>query len=569
MSFALGQLFGEFALVSKDGRDNSDGDFSVWIKNGVLSVSFQDGAETEWLSIPQVLEEGSTYQFAMSFGEDGLQLWLNGELVAAEPDFTTGLDSNSQSLVVGGSRAWRSDQTDEAHSLFEGEIGHVRLYDQALDGADMILLAGDVDPALGMQAAHHAGMADLMPLFEQLHHGSETLTEILAEYDVSGHGHVMHELAHKTGTDASEKMAGNANDNAIFGGAGDDSLPGMAGNDLLQGGAGNDKLYGGAGDDILDGGDGEDLLRGGAGNDLLISRSDGREPDITYDPDRDEGDPLNELTNGKLYPNQPVPGGDALMGGSGADIFYFQSLINAKERFIKKHTQDDGTINWHGVAGENDSLHDHWVDSIGHDMILDYSRAEGDRIVIEGHTTEIADITYGDANGDGVLDHSIISLYSDQGNNGGAHNLDELGTITVYGDLVKLSDIEHTASPAYGIVATVEDIKDALEPSHVPIDIDHDGPDTLPSASGLTLPGGASPVIEMLAPASLSGEDGDYLNVGHAPQMSLPNGTLSMSFALGQLFGEFALVSKDGRDNSDGDFSVWIKNGVLSVSFQD
>ncbi|MEP1014595.1 MAG: hypothetical protein ABJG80_17185, partial [Paracoccaceae bacterium] len=59
------------------------------------------------------------------------------------------------------------------------------------------------------------------------------------------------------------------------------------------------------------------------------------------------------------------------------------------------------------------------------------------------------------------------------------------------------------------------------------------------------------------------------LDLGHSQIMDMPNGTLSMSFALGQLFGEFALVSKDGRDNSDGDFSVWIKNGVLSVSFQD
>ena len=83
---------------------------------------------------------------------------------------------------------------------------------------------------------------------------------------------------------------------------------------------------------------------------------------------------------------------------------------------------------------------------IGNDVVMDYSRGEGDRIVIEGHTTKILSVDYGDANGDGVMDHSVIRLYSDQGNNGGAHNDDRLGSITVYGDLVKMSDIETTAA---------------------------------------------------------------------------------------------------------------------------
>jgi hypothetical protein len=102
---------------------------------------------------------------------------------------------------------------------------------------------------------------------------------------------------------------------------------------------------------------------------------------------------------------------------------------------------------------------------MGNDIVTDFSRAEGDRIVIEGHTTQIAEITYGDANGDGVMDHSIIEIYSDQGSGGGAHNDDRLGTITVYGDLIKESDIEHSASPAYGIVTTIEDLDDALKPT--------------------------------------------------------------------------------------------------------
>ena len=69
--------------------------------------------------------------------------------------------------------------------------------------------------------------------------------------------------------------------------------------------------------------------------------------------------------------------------------------------------------------------HDHWVESIGDDVILDFNRAAGDTIEVAGHTIGMRDITYGDSNGDGVDDYSLITLYSNQG--AGAHNGDDLG----------------------------------------------------------------------------------------------------------------------------------------------
>ena len=583
LSFSMDRQAGEMALVSKDGNGRDAGDFTVWLKDGQLIVSQESGDVTKSLKVPGlVFEANETYQFALSVGKDGLMIWLNGDLVAAEPEFAQGMAGNTHPLVVGGTRAWRESDGDAAHSLFKGMIGDVLVYDKQLGEGDMLKLAAAVDPHLAMPSSHAAEMADLAPVLEQLHHASDTLKDILSEYGF-GHGHDHSGMGGMgmgghdmdgPGMDMSLNMIsrGNADNevegtkdrDGINGGGGDDTVTGKGGNDVLQGGYGNDKLVGGGGRDILDGGHGEDKLIGGGGNDLLISRADGREGAIWYDPNRDEGDPLGELTDGKLYPEQPIPADDVLTGGKGADIFYFQTLINAKQRYIEKHTNDDGSINWHGVAGENDKLHDHWVDVIGNDVVTDYSRAEGDRLVIEGHTTEILSIEYGDANGDGVLDHSVIRLYSDQGNNGGAHNDDRLGSITVYGDLVKESDIEHTAAPAYGIVQGIRDLDEALTPT----DMGENGGRIRAPSNGkpadLGLPGHLTPVAAITGTTEFSGETGDYMDVGHLKALELGSATISLSRTLDRLPGEVALVSKDANGRGPGEFTVWVGDRVVA-----
>jgi Ca2+-binding RTX toxin-like protein len=242
--------------------------------------------------------------------------------------------------------------------------------------------------------------------------------------------------------------------------AGDDVLRTVKLNDVLKAGAGNDTIidagYQGESDrDVFDGGAGNDTLRshwgadvliGGLGDDLLVSRCDAGEPDIaqpTAYPRENANEPF-------LMAN------DRLIGGLGADTFFFRLDIDAREEIIAKHTDDEGHIHWHDVAGENRSPHDHWVEGIGTDVVEDFYRAEGDRIVIEGHTTEIYALRYYDTDRDGRSDVSIITLRSNQGA-AGAHNHDVLGHIKVYGDKVLWSDIELTR-PATGINSTIDDM---------------------------------------------------------------------------------------------------------------
>jgi serralysin len=154
-------------------------------------------------------------------------------------------------------------------------------------------------------------------------------------------------------------LAGGGND-TILGGAGDDFLRGEEGDDSLSGGdgfddmhgnMGADTLYGGSGDDWVVGGQHDDLLHGQAGNDLIYGNMgrdllDGREGADTLlggqDNDSLAGGGGADFLSGDR-------GDDTIMGGVGADTFY-------------------------SFAGA------------GIDRVLDFNRAEGDRVAIGGGT---------------------------------------------------------------------------------------------------------------------------------------------------------------------------------------
>jgi Ca2+-binding RTX toxin-like protein len=277
-------------------------------------------------------------------------------------------------------------------------------------------------------------------------------------------------LASMTGGSAEhDHLNGTTGNNMLFAGASADAVAGMAGNDTLDGGSGDDKVWGGSGNDQLTGGTGADLLvggfgadrvDGGNGNDILLSRSDAGEMTAAQDGTT------------RIFANESAAFtavNDTLVGGRGADTFRFETLINAKDEIIAKHVNADGTIDWAGVTGENNDVHDHWLDGLGNDVIRDFNRAQGDKIEIFGHTNEVQSIEHRDSNGDGRNDYSVITVISQQGA-AGAHDEDLLGTITVYGNLVKASDIKVDAGVNYGAYERIDEL-----PQGVHYDIEDDG----------------------------------------------------------------------------------------------
>jgi Ca2+-binding RTX toxin-like protein len=256
------------------------------------------------------------------------------------------------------------------------------------------------------------------------------------------------------GSSGHDHLNGSTGGNYLNGGGGEDAVSGMAGNDTLVGGSGADKLWGGSGNDSLSGGNGADLLvggfgadrmDGGAGNDVLLSRSDAGEMVAAQDG-------KTQIFAAETAAFKQV--NDTLTGGRGADTFRFEGMVNAKDEIVAKHVNDDGTIDWVGVTGENGAVHDHWVDGFGNDVIRDFNRAQGDKIEISAHTAEVKD-----SNGDGRNDYSVITVISQQGN-AGAHDEDLLGTITVYGNLVRQSDITVTQT-VYGAYEKVGELNGA------------------------------------------------------------------------------------------------------------
>jgi Ca2+-binding RTX toxin-like protein len=122
-----------------------------------------------------------------------------------------------------------------------------------------------------------------------------------------------------------DDVHGNAGNDTVTGGQGDDWTVGGKDNDWLDGEAGSDVVWGNLGNDTCEGGDGNDQVRGGQGDDSV------------------SGGAGNDYVSGDR-------GNDTVSGGAGADLFH----------------------------GSQDA---------GIDRVLDFSLAQGDRVLLDPGTT--------------------------------------------------------------------------------------------------------------------------------------------------------------------------------------
>lgn len=166
---------------------------------------------------------------------------------------------------------------------------------------------------------------------------------------------------------------------AVLSGDGNDWLRGTTSANAFSTGAGNDTVLAAGGADTVDGGSGNDILLGGAGRDLLLL--DGAQPvqvALWQQGAQDTGQGMdilrgfedvrsgngNDRLAGSVAANRLLSGGgrDWLSGGAGSDTLNGQG----------------GSDTLLGGQGG-----DTFVFAAGHDVIRDFDRAEGDRLLLE------------------------------------------------------------------------------------------------------------------------------------------------------------------------------------------
>ena len=146
-SFNAESVSGKQGLVSKDARGYSgDGNHvSIYIDKGVLKARFQDG-QSDTTLVYGGLQSGRDYEIAATFGSNGVQLYVNGELVGSNSGHVMSWSANHEYLQI-GALGWSSRSEDGSFRLpFTGEISDIQIYNEVLDEAQIQVLATTPEP---------------------------------------------------------------------------------------------------------------------------------------------------------------------------------------------------------------------------------------------------------------------------------------------------------------------------------------------------------------------------------------------------------------------------------------
>ena len=170
-----------------------------------------------------------------------------------------------------------------------------------------------------------------------------------------------------SGTAGNDSLRGTTGDDYINGYAGNDTILGLGGNDWISAGTGSDSVLGGAGNDYLIqdlsagsgtllGEDGDDMINAGGGNDILVG---GNGVDLLY------GSPGNDSLSGGAGNDflEGDWGRDTYHGGTGADYFY----LTYYDYFNRTDIGSSVTAP---------------------DIVMDFNRAEGDRLIFFGRYSD-------------------------------------------------------------------------------------------------------------------------------------------------------------------------------------
>ncbi|WNJ98798.1 cadherin-like domain-containing protein [Thalassospiraceae bacterium LMO-JJ14] len=345
-------------LASSDSYGYDDGGhFNLSINSsGQLELRMQDTSSSHTISGGDV-DSGEWNQVTVTWGEGGMKIFQNGELVASDPSYTGGLEGNQNPWTFGASQMWSGDnEASNMGDFFDGHIDDIAVYDQPLTDEqvqdlyelgveDMMDASGGGDEIITYPVNITTNLADV--------DGSESLSVSLTDLP-DGAVLLDSDGNEITGTDGEFSLTGDQMDglqisvpsdtgdfaftvsatsteddgstNTVTTIAGiDDSSSDTSfeqldnggdtwdndassqSEDVILGGDGDDDIYTGGGDDTIDGGDGNDYISGEDGDDVMYG---GAGDDTLIGGDG------NDIMEGGA-------GDDVALGGQGDDLFIF------------------------------------------------------------------------------------------------------------------------------------------------------------------------------------------------------------------------------------------------------
>ncbi|MEL7149604.1 MAG: LamG-like jellyroll fold domain-containing protein, partial [Pseudomonadota bacterium] len=138
LRFNADTLSGTQALVSRDSAYyDGGGHFRLVVtSNGTVQLRIQDESHSCYLNSPAgTVAPGEWHHVAISFGPDGLEMFVDGTSVATH-SYTGGLAGNDEPWTLGADQ-WQSGNAiaDNLKNFFEGALDEFTLYDVQLDAS--------------------------------------------------------------------------------------------------------------------------------------------------------------------------------------------------------------------------------------------------------------------------------------------------------------------------------------------------------------------------------------------------------------------------------------------------
>jgi len=145
LTFTAQDVWGWHALFSKDAKGQEQGGhLTAFVVDTRIKVRLQNQGDGErWLyTEPGLIVAGQEYHVAVTFGDDGFWLYVDGQMKDWDLEFKQDLTTNTQSLAIGASIWSRSaSHPDTASYEFHGVISDFRIYDYQFDDQQVAVLA--------------------------------------------------------------------------------------------------------------------------------------------------------------------------------------------------------------------------------------------------------------------------------------------------------------------------------------------------------------------------------------------------------------------------------------------